>query len=96
MHEVVSGGVALPANTWKVFADKVNGNFIASSVDLTGSQGVNNLTKIDPLGHSTNLSSNSLILGVGAGVKPDGSIYFAGWDPLNDTPAPQVWTLPNN
>jgi hypothetical protein len=97
MTETIPGGVSLPANTFRVYADEVNGNFIVASSDASGSQGVNHFAKVDPSGTLTPLSSTSPILAVGGGVSLDGnSLYVTGWDPLDDGAGLQVKFVPNN
>ena len=96
MTETISGGVSLPANTFRIYSDDVNGNFVVVSADVSGSQGITHFAKLDPLGTLTPLNSTSTILAVGAGIKDGSNSYVAGWDPLHDSPEPQVKFVPNN
>jgi len=95
MTETTPGGVALPANSFRLYADEVNGNFVVHSDDASGSAGVTHLATVSTAGALTILNSTSSILLIGLVPKLDGSGYFTfGLD--SDGTGIQMTPVPNN
>jgi hypothetical protein len=95
MTETTPGGVTLPANSFRLYADDVNGNYVVPSDDVSGSVGVTHFATVSTTGALTNLNSTSPILSIGLVPKLDGSGYYTfGFD--SDGTGLQLTSVPNN
>ena len=95
MTETTPGGVTLPANSFRLYADEIAGNFVVPSDDVSGSVGVTHFATVSTTGELTNLNSTSPILSIGLVPKLDGSGYYTfGFD--SDGTGLQLTFVPNN